>query len=166
MPQTIVGQIHEVALQAGLGTQTAGRFALRISNLARAKAIAARGLPAEVVMAILRDPRAKSEAALVQAFNDAAQFRDIVRACGDDKRTDLGLRNSLYFEDHPDGERVMPLQAARERLINALTDMDQHIDTARPSGARALDEVTAAAVYAGREVQAKRVRSKREGDAR
>jgi hypothetical protein len=128
--------VHETALHAGWGESSARWMALRVNEPSAAAQIvtAAVSVPESVRAVILRDKRHTSDAALVAAFEEAAQIAMILDRCA--RSAPPAVRElGNYVVNHGTGERLMTAAEARTKLTNALAAEDQHIDTSRRVGA-------------------------------
>lgn len=134
--KTVAEQTHETFLTAGWPADIAARAALRARTPDAAQKIVASAakLPNTIRAIVLRDKRHASAHALVSAFAEAADVAAVIQVCG--RSAPLELRSiEGYVSADLDGEHLMSSAEAREKLMAALAEMDQHIDTARPIAA-------------------------------
>jgi hypothetical protein len=128
--------VKETALQAGWSEPGARWMALRVTEPTAAAQIvtAAAAVPEAVRAVILRDMRHTSDAALVAAFREADEINKVLNLCA--QGAPMALRQiGNYVHRDADGEHLMSAAEAREKLTNALAEMDVHIDTTRPVSA-------------------------------
>jgi hypothetical protein len=147
----VADQVHDVFTAAGWSDHSARWAAMRVSTPDAARQIvkAASRVPESIRAVLLKDRRHNADAAIVAAFHEAADVQLLLERFANS--APLRLRNlEAYVHRDGSGERLMSAAEAREKLTNALAELDVHIDTARPlsSAARGamsnFDEVAAA----------------------
>lgn len=131
MIKAVATQIHEAALAAGWSATTARWLPFHASNLATAQQIiaSAKNLPETIRAMLMQNARSQSSEQVLAAFRDAAEIAAYSRL-----EFSAGLPDT--FRDMrafiKDGERLMTVTEAREKIIRELAAMDVHIDTSRP----------------------------------
>ena len=112
---------------AGWSEEQAARGALVLGNAKLAAEVAQLDVPADLREVILADTKRPFGEARVQAFREAAEIAALCKVAASLPQTE---RDAVQFI-----RCRVPLAEVRARLANALGDRDEHIDTARPSGA-------------------------------
>jgi hypothetical protein len=133
MGKPIATEIHDKLVFAGFKARAVQWGVVRLQSVAAADQIVdmARALPEPIVLAVLRDNRHTSDAAVIAAFREAQELQKLC-AMPQMRVLPESVRNmGLFIEQGPNGEeRVTPLSDARKRLVDELAKMDVHIDTA------------------------------------
>jgi|GEM_PF-5530193 len=135
-------QIHETFLAAGWSKHSAEWAALSaVGSVAAAQEVvaAAANLPDAIRVILAKNGRSTSGAAMLAAFTEAAEIQSLTAMDYCKKLPDsFKTMQALVYID-ANGQHLMSSKDAREKMVDALAEMDQHINTARPI--RAADRV-------------------------
>lgn len=120
-------KVRDRFVAAGWSDQQAILGALKFNDQQATTVLALR-VPEKMRAALLRHPGL--DGAAVRAFQDAAEISAFCNL-PDCANLPENLRDPLnYFRDG----RLMTAAEAKARMVNAMADRDEHIDTARPNG--------------------------------
>jgi hypothetical protein len=135
--KAIATQIHEAALAANWSAPTARWLPFHASDLASAQQIiaSAKSLPETVRAMLMRNARKQTDAQVLKAFRDAGDMRKFVDMGGPALPETFRTMEAFVRRDFEGSESFINLKEAREKIISALAEMDQHIDTAQRADA-------------------------------